>query len=128
MNKAISWRETRLSEVLMMKLDCVCDGNHFCLGIYSSLAAIMVECSTGAETISSSIIPLFASAWIFVNNYRDPKGAKCCDIIIERSAMQVSPCLFSGISCGLEHDIECELSLFQNLIPQRIWELYTRAC
>ena len=68
MNEAISWRDTRLSEVLMMKLDCVCDGNQFCLGIYSSLAAIMVERSTGAETISSSIIPLFASAWIVVNN------------------------------------------------------------
>ena len=72
--KSISWRDTGLSEVLMKKLDCFRDGHRFCLSIYSSLAVIMVEHSTSAETISSSIIPWFLLAWIVVNNDRDPKG------------------------------------------------------
>ena len=91
MNKAISWSETRLSYVLMTKLDCVRDGQLFFLGINSLLAAIMVECSKGAEIISSSVIPWFVLAWLVVNNYRDPKGVKWCGIIIERYAMQLFP-------------------------------------
>ena len=123
MNKAASWRETGFSELLMTKLDCVCDGHRFCLGINSSLVAIIVECSTGTETISSSAIPRFASAWLVVNNYRDSKGAKWCGIIIERSDIQVLPCWFAGISRDLAHEIECELRLFQKLTAQLFWEL-----
>ena len=92
MNEAISWSDTRLSEVLMTKLECVRDGNCFRLGINSSLTAIIVEPNTGAETIASSVIPGFASAWFVVNDERDPKGAKWCEIIMKRSAMQVLPC------------------------------------
>ena len=57
MNEAISLRDTRLSEVLMKKLDCVRDGHCFHIVINSLLAAIMVERNTGAETIASSVIP-----------------------------------------------------------------------
>ena len=92
MNKAISWCETRLSEVMMKKLDCFRDGHQFCLVINSLLAAIMVECSTGADTILYSVIPLFASALIVVSYDRDHKGDKWSVIIIERSSIQVLPC------------------------------------
>ena len=46
-----------MSEVLVTKLERVCDGNRFYIGINSLLTAIMVERRTGAETILSSAIP-----------------------------------------------------------------------
>ena len=57
MNEAISWRETGLSELLVTKLEFVRDGHQFCISINSSLASIMVERSTGTETIPPYIIP-----------------------------------------------------------------------
>ena len=91
-NEAISWREARLSEVMMTKLACIRDGNRFCLVINSLLAAIMIERNTCAETIPSSLIPYFVSDWFVVNDERDPKGAKWCGLIIKRYSMQVFPC------------------------------------
>ena len=128
MNEAISWRDTSLSEVLVTKIDCVHDGHHFCLDINSSLTEIMVERSTIPKTILYSVIPLFASAWLVVNDDRDSKGAQWCGIIIEGSDMQVFPCGFSGIHLGLAHEIESELSLLPNLVPQTFRELCTCAC
>ena len=87
MNDAISWRETRLIELLMTKLYCFRDGHYFRLRVNSLLAVIMVERNTSAETITSSVIPGLASAWFVVNDDRDPKGSKWCAIII----YQVSP-------------------------------------
>ena len=62
MNEAISWHETGLSEVLVTKLDCFCYRQRFRLGINSFLTEIMVERSTGAEIIPSSVIPCFVPA------------------------------------------------------------------
>ena len=41
----------------MTKLDCVRDGHCFHIGVNRSLAAIMVERYTSAETIVFSVIP-----------------------------------------------------------------------
>ena len=71
-NKAIRWSKTRLSWVVMMKLDCVRDGNFFCLGVNSLLAEIMFERYTSAETIASSVIPGFALTWFVVHYDWDP--------------------------------------------------------
>ena len=92
MNEAISWRDTRLIEVLMTKLECVRDRYCFRLGTNSSLAEIMVDRNTVDETIASSVIPEFDSAWFVVNDDRDPKGAKWSGTIIKRSGMQVFSC------------------------------------
>ena len=46
-----------MSEVLVTKLERVCDGNRFHIGINSLLTAIMVERSTGTENIPYYVIP-----------------------------------------------------------------------
>ena len=56
----------------MTKLNCIHDGNHFFIGIYSSLAAIMVEINTGAETIATYVVPGFAPAGFVVYDDWDP--------------------------------------------------------
>ena len=92
MNEEISWRENRLSEVLMTKIDCVRDEHCLGFGVNSSLVAIMVERNTSAETIASSVIPGFPSAWFVVNGDRYPKGGQWCGTIIKISAIQVLSC------------------------------------
>ena len=92
MNDAISWRETSLSEVLMTKLYFFHYGQYFRLCANSLLVVIMVERNTSAETIASSVIPGFPSAWFVVNGDRYPKGGQWCGTIIKISAIQVLSC------------------------------------
>ena len=110
--------ERWLCEVLMTEFDCVGDGHGLVFSIDNVLTAVVIERRSSTKTMFSAEIPRFPAAWLFVNDDRDAKRAKGRGVVVEWTAMQIFPRALAWIHSGLAQEVEGELGLLEEFIPQ----------
>ena len=123
----VLWSDLYLGEVVVENFDGVEDEGCLGGGIDNLEAAVVLEGGANGETSAAAVVLCLAGTRLGVDDDRAAERGDGRGVEVER-AVNVFPGVDGGGDVGLAEEVECQLGLSQEFVPQEFGECGGHTC